>query len=75
MMFLTSIAEKKAKETQIDCFADKSVTVIFGRWINSSDGSPRLTQRDRPEQREIALNPGELPECWLCEGANEKYVC
>lgn len=42
MIFLTSTAEEKVKETQIDCFADKSVTVIFGRWINSSDGSPQV---------------------------------
>lgn len=75
MIFLTSTAEEKVKETQIDCFADKSVTVIFGRWINSSDGSPRLTLRDRPETQEIALSPGELQECRLCGGADEKYAC
>lgn len=74
MIFLTSPVEGKVKEIQIDCFADKSVTVIFGRWINSSDGSRRVTWRDQPETREIGLNPGELRERRLCGGADEKYV-
>lgn len=51
------------REIQIDCLVAKSVTVIFGRWINGFDGRCRLKQSDWLETREIGLNPRELNGC------------
>ncbi len=66
MIFCTSTTEQRVREIkQIDCLAAKSVTVIFGGWINGFDGCCRLKQRDWLETREIALNPRELNGCEL----------
>lgn len=59
------IHSRREREIQIDCLANKSVTVIFGRWINGFDGCCRLKQRDWLETREIGLNPRELNVCEL----------
>lgn len=65
MICCTSTTEAIVREIQIDCLVAKSVTVIFGRWINGFDGGCRLRQREWLETREIGLNPRELNLCEL----------
>lgn len=58
LIFYTSTPEDRVRGAQIDCLGIRSVTVIFGGWINGFDGSCRLKQRTSWRQQGWVWTPG-----------------